>query len=190
MVKPGVWAPGLRCHIYNTLSELRLFPRSFYVSTQDIFSNDWSDPVYFDFLGYDVDLFWDLNDDVYVTWSGINNATDKIYGIYQSKIDLELETGDSPTPAEKIFAGTLPNNSSARPEGPHVYLINGTYYLLIAEGTHNDYQQFVSAQKAFLGGTDVHHRSTIQRGPSPSGSWENDPANPILFNGANLSLPV
>ncbi|KAK7438643.1 hypothetical protein VKT23_017976 [Stygiomarasmius scandens] len=192
----GVWAPGLRYHNgtfyltsttrYVYTSELRLFPRSFYVSTQDIISNDWSDPVYFDFLGYDADLFWDVNDDVYVTWSGINNAIDKIYGIYQSKIDLE--TGDSLTPAEKIFAGTLPNNSSARPEGPHVYLINGTYYLLIAEGAHN-YQQFVSAKKAFLGGTDVHHRSTIQRGPSPSGPWENNPANPILFNGANLSLP-
>jgi len=111
-----------------------------------------------------------------------------VVGIYQSKIDLE--TGDSLTPAEKIFAGTLPNNSSARPEGPHVYLINGTYYLLIAEGAHHDYQQFVFTKKAFLGGTDVHHRSTIQRGPSPSGPWENNPANPILFNGANLSLPV
>jgi len=32
---------------YSFKAELRLFPRSFYVSTQDIFSNDWSDPVYF-----------------------------------------------------------------------------------------------------------------------------------------------
>ncbi|THU98676.1 hypothetical protein K435DRAFT_720469 [Dendrothele bispora CBS 962.96] len=177
----GVWAPGLRYHNgtfyltsttrYVYTSEFRLFPRSFYVTTQDIFSNSWSDPVYFDFLGYDADLFWDVNDDVYVTWSGINNAIDKIYGIYQSKIDLK--TGDSLTPAEKIFSGTLPNNSSARPEGPHLYLVNETYYLLIAEG-----------------GTDIHHRSTVQRGPSPSGPWENNPANPILFNGVNLSLPV
>ncbi|KAF5371570.1 hypothetical protein D9758_003442 [Tetrapyrgos nigripes] len=177
----GVWAPGLRYHNgtfyltsttrYVYTSEFRLFPRSFYVTTQDIFSNSWSDPIYFDFLGYDADLFWDVNDDVYVTWTGINNAIDKIYGIYQSKIDLE--TGDSLTPAEHIFSGTLPNNSSARPEGPHVYLLNRTYYLLIAEG-----------------GTDSHHRSTIQRGPSPSGPWESNPANPILFNGADLSLPV
>lgn len=41
-----------------------------------------------------------------------------------------------------------------------------------------------------LGGTDVHHQTTFQRGPSPSGPWENNPNNPILFNGANLSLPV
>ncbi|KAL0948330.1 hypothetical protein HGRIS_010917 [Hohenbuehelia grisea] len=177
----GVWAPGLRFHRgwyyltsttrYVYTAELRLFPRSFYVKTQNIFSNNWSDPVYFDALGYDADLFWDTNGDVYNTWSGINNAVDKIYGIWQNKI--ELETGNSLTAAQLIFKGTLPNNSSARPEGPHIYFINGTYYLLIAEG-----------------GTGNEHRATIQRGPSPSGPWENNPANPVLFNGADLSLPV
>ncbi|KAF8907976.1 glycosyl hydrolase [Mucidula mucida] len=181
----GVWAPALRYHDgvyyltttarYVYTSEFRLFPRSFYVTTTDIFSNEWSDPIYFDFLGYDSDLFWDTNGDVYCTWAGINNAADKIYGIYQSKVDLA--TGDSLTPAQLIFNGTLPNNSTARPEGPHVYLINGTYYLMIAEGETLKW----------------HGRSSsndIQRGPSPSGPWENNPNNPILFNGANLSLPV
>ncbi|TFK38334.1 glycosyl hydrolase [Crucibulum laeve] len=177
----GVWAPGLRYHKgtfyltsttrYVYTAELRLFPRSFYVKTSDIFSNNWSDPIYFDSLGYDTDLFWDINGDVYCTWSGINNAIDKIYSIWQNKIDLT--TGNSLTPAIDIFDGTLQHNSSARPEGPHLYLINSTYYLLIAEG-----------------GTDVHHRATIQRGPSPSGPWENNPSNPILFNGADLLLLV
>ncbi|KAJ3776089.1 glycoside hydrolase family 43 protein [Lentinula raphanica] len=177
----GAWAPTLRYHngtfyLMSTVRyvytyELRQFPRSFFVTTKDIFSNDWSDPIYFDALGYDADLFWDTNGDVYNTWSGINNAIDKIYGIYQNKIDIS--TGNSLTPAELIFTGTLPDNSSARPEGPHIYLINSTYYLLIAEG-----------------GSGPEHRSTIQRGPTPSGPWENNPANPILFNGANLSLPV
>ncbi|KAL1676504.1 glycosyl hydrolase [Schizophyllum commune] len=177
----GLWAPGLRYnngtfylvatarHAYT--NEYRLFPRSFYVTTDDIFKGEWSDPIYFDSLGYDADLFFDQNGDVYNTWCGINNAVDKIYGIYQNKIDIA--TGNSLTPDELIFSGTLPLNSSSRPEGPHVYLINGTYYLLIAEG-----------------GTDQHHRATIQRGPSPSGPWENNPKNPILFNGADPSLPV
>ncbi|ESK91370.1 glycosyl hydrolase [Moniliophthora roreri MCA 2997] len=170
----GIWAPSLRYYNgtfylatttrYVYSPELRLFPRSFYVSTTDIFSNEWSDPVYFDHLGYDADLFWDTNGDVYATWAGIDNAQDKIYGIYQSQIDID--TGNSLTPAELIFTGTLENNSSARPEGPHIYLVNGTYYLLIAEG-----------------GTGESHRATVQRGPSPSGPWENNPANPILYNG-------
>ncbi|KIK56070.1 glycoside hydrolase family 43 protein [Collybiopsis luxurians FD-317 M1] len=177
----GAWGLSLRYHNgtfylastvrYVYTYELRQFPRSFFVTTRDIFSNDWSDPIYFNALGYDPDLFWDTNGDVYNTWSGNNNPIDKIYGIYQNKIDIT--TGNSLTPAELIFTGTLPDNSSARPEGPHVYLINSTYYLLIAEG-----------------GSGPEHRSTIQRGPSPSGPWANNPANPILFNGANLSLPV
>ncbi|PBK59459.1 glycoside hydrolase family 43 protein [Armillaria solidipes] len=177
----GVWAPTLRFHggvyylvcttRYVYTPEFRLFPRSFYVSTEDIFVGEWSDPVYFDFLGYDADLFWDTNGDVYATWTGISNAVDKIYGIYQSKIDLV--TGDSLTCDKLIFNGTLPNDSTSRPEGPHVYLVNGTYYLMIAEG-----------------GTGIHHQATIQRGPSPSGPWENNPSNPIVYNGANLSLPV
>ncbi|KAF9467557.1 glycoside hydrolase family 43 protein [Collybia nuda] len=177
----GVWAPTLRYHKgtfylasttrYVYTSELRLFPRSFYVTTNDIFSNKWSDPIYLDSLGYDADLFWDTNGDVYSTWSGNNNAIEKIYGIWQSKIDII--TGNSLTPAVNIFHGTLPNTAAARPEGPHVYLINSTYYLLIAEG-----------------GTGADHRATIQRGPSPSGPWENNPKNPILFNGANLTNPV
>ncbi|KAE9389908.1 hypothetical protein BT96DRAFT_1002778 [Gymnopus androsaceus JB14] len=177
----GAWGVGLRYHngtFYLTCTvryvytyELRLFPRSFFVTTTDIFSNNWSDPTYFDAEGYDADLFWDSNGDVYNTWTGINDAIDKIYGIYQNKIDTT--TGNSLTPAELIFNGTLPDNSTARPEGPHVYFIEPYYYLLIAEG-----------------GSSPEHRSTIQRGPSPSGPWENNPANPILFNGANMSLPV
>ncbi|KAG5636021.1 hypothetical protein H0H81_009371 [Sphagnurus paluster] len=100
-------------------------------------------------------------------------------GIWQNKIDIS--TGNSLTPAEKIFSGTLPNNSSARPEGPHIYRVNGTYYLLIAEVRLFEYP---------LGGTDINHRATIQRGPSPSGPWETNPSNPILYNGADLSNSV
>jgi beta-xylosidase len=117
---------------FHTPAELRLFPRSFFVTTKDIFANNWSDPIYFDSLGYDAELFWDVNGDVYNTWSGINNAVDRIYGIYQTKVDIT--TGDSLSPAQLISTGLLPNNSTARPEAPHIYHVNGTYYLLIAEG--------------------------------------------------------
>ncbi|KAF7305431.1 Non-reducing end alpha-L-arabinofuranosidase BoGH43B [Mycena chlorophos] len=179
----GLWGPTLRYHeetatfhLFSTAryaytAEYRLFPRSFFVMTKDIWANSWSDPVYFDNLGYDQGVFWDPSGDVYAVWSGINNAVEKIYSIYQSKIDIH--TGSALTPSQIIFRGVLPDNSTARPEGPHLYLINDTYYLLIAEG-----------------GSTPEHRSTIQRGPSPSGPWEENPANPILFNGANESLPV
>ena len=47
-----------------------------------------------------------------------------------------------------------------------MFLKDGWYYLLIAEG-----------------GTDDLHRSTIARSKSPEGPWDPDPQNPILFNG-------
>jgi beta-xylosidase len=125
---------------------------------------------------------------VYNTWAGINNPVESIYGnvsfhcthsifilpnlgIWQNKIDLA--TGDPLTEAKLIFNGTLPLNASSRPEGPHIYFINDNYYLLMAEG-----------------GTSQGHRVTIQRGPSPSGPWENNPNNPVIWNGRNLSSPV
>ncbi|KAH0580612.1 hypothetical protein H2248_002101 [Termitomyces sp. 'cryptogamus'] len=82
-----------------------------------------------------VPLFSFLNQ-VYLTWSGINNAIDKFYGIWQNKIDLE--TGNSLTPAQLIFAGTLPDDASARPEGPHVYHINGSANTTSARDTRVD----------------------------------------------------
>ncbi|EKM76355.1 hypothetical protein AGABI1DRAFT_45059 [Agaricus bisporus var. burnettii JB137-S8] len=149
----GVWAPSLRYHdgTYYLTSTTR------YMYT---------------FVLYHSNYVLNKLFQVYLTWSGINNNQDKIYSIYQSKIDLE--TGTSLTPAQIIFNGTLPHDSAARPEGPHIYHINSTYYLLIAEG-----------------GTGITHRSTIQRSTtSPAGPWENNPNNPILYNGANTSLSV
>jgi beta-xylosidase len=125
---------------------------------------------------------------VYNTYAGINNPVESIYGlfppsasikppshptlgIWQNKIDLA--TGDPLSEAQLIFNGTLPLNASSRPEGPHIYFINDNYYLLMAEG-----------------GTSEGHRVTIQRGPSPSGPWENNPNNPVIWNGRNLSSPV
>lgn len=66
--------------------------------------------------------------------------SDSYPGIWQNKIDLK--TGNSLTPAQMIFAGTLPDDASARPEGPHVYRINETYYLLIAEGQSIEFPRF------------------------------------------------
>ncbi|KAH7097467.1 glycosyl hydrolase [Auriculariales sp. MPI-PUGE-AT-0066] len=169
----GIWAPTLRYHngVYYLATgarhvytaELRIPGRPFFVTTTNIFGGEWSDPTYIDGVGYDLDLFFDNNGDVYATWCGINNFAQKIYGIYQSKIDIK--TGDSLTDVELIWTGILPNDAAARPEGPHLYYINKTYYLVIAEG-----------------GTSTPHRATVARGPTPRGPWEASPHNPFIYN--------
>ncbi|KII91874.1 glycoside hydrolase family 43 protein [Plicaturopsis crispa FD-325 SS-3] len=171
----GIWAPTLR-HYNGTFylfttnrnaysGELREQSRGFFVTTKDIFSNYWSEPVYLDAMGYDSDIYIE-NGTAWVSRPDFNDPIDQVYGIYQTKVDLK--TGRSLTTDNLIFNGTLPLNSSSRPEGPHIYKKDGTYYLLIAEG-----------------GTHLTHRSTIQRGPSPSGPWESYAGNPLVYNGAN-----
>ncbi|EJD49091.1 hypothetical protein AURDEDRAFT_143927 [Auricularia subglabra TFB-10046 SS5] len=169
----GIWAPSLRYHhgtfylatasrfVYGP--EAKLMSRPFFVKTRDIFSNVWSEPIYLDSLGYDLDLFWDHNGDVYATWSGISNSVDRIYGIYQQKIDIS--TGDALSPTTEIYTGILTQNSSARPEGPHLYRVGAYYYLVIAEG-----------------GTSAPHRATVARGPTPAGPWTASPHNPFVYN--------
>lgn len=58
-------------------------------------------------------------------------------------------------------------------EGSHIFKEGGYYYLLTAEA-----------------GTDIQHRAMIKRSTALFGAeWEQNPANPILFNGlASVSL--
>ncbi|KPM43749.1 hypothetical protein AK830_g2751 [Neonectria ditissima] len=54
----------------------------------------------------------------------------------------------------------------ARPEGPKMYYKDDWYYLLTAEG-----------------GTDQLHRASIARSKSPSGPFQANPHNPLMYNG-------
>jgi alpha-N-arabinofuranosidase len=59
----------------------------------------------------------------------------------------------------EIWSGT----GGIWPEGPHLYKVDTTYFLMISEG-----------------GTDLGHRVTIARSDSPSGPFQANPQNPIL----------
>jgi beta-xylosidase len=49
--------------------------------SNSIFSDNWSDPIHFDTLGYDNDIFVDDDGTAYVTECGISDNVNKIYGI-------------------------------------------------------------------------------------------------------------
>ena len=78
-------------------------------------------------------------------------------GIYQCEIDIE--TGRMLTESRLLWKGT----GGAHPEAPHLYKINGLYYLMIAEG-----------------GTEYGHMVTIARSSDPNGPYDSCPYNPIL----------
>uniref|UniRef100_A0A0D2XJI8 Beta-xylosidase C-terminal Concanavalin A-like domain-containing protein n=1 Tax=Fusarium oxysporum (strain Fo5176) TaxID=660025 RepID=A0A0D2XJI8_FUSOF len=135
-VEPGAgsWASTLRYrpeekrwylangvfHRYRPAVDERIFPRGFYVWTDNIWDdNAWSDPVYFDNPGFDQDLFWDDDGKVYLSttmrfaWRD-PNSKQKDFGIHISEIDIS--TGRTLT-APKVIRKS-PHGIA---EGSHIF---------------------------------------------------------------------
>lgn len=130
---------------------------NFIVWTKDIYG-EWSEPIMTEFNGIDPSLFFD--DDGKVYYSGTD------YNIYVSELDIN--TGKAIGERHYVWNGSGANN----PEGPHLYKVNGFYYLMIAEG-----------------GTELGHMVTIARSSSIFGPYESCPNNPILTN-RGTGLPI
>lgn len=153
----GVFAPTIRYNngrFYMTTTN-DTTRQNFFVWTDDIYG-EWSEPVYVDQGGIDPDLYFEDGQMYFMS-----NGTDDqgIGGIIQCQIDIE--TGRKLTPSRSIWQGT----GGRFLEAPHLYKINGWYYLLAAEG-----------------GTEFGHMATYARGASPSGPFEAYPHNPVLTN--------
>lgn len=151
---------------YRPQSDDRVWPRGFYVWTDDIWdSSSWSDPIYFDQLGFDQDLFWDDNGRVYLSTTYRMHPDDvppemkdlpKNFAIHIAEIDLQ--TGRSLTPPKMIRASSAGLGVS---EGSHILKRGRYYYLLTAEG-----------------GTEGGHSEWCFRSTeSPFGPWEEQSGN-------------
>jgi len=154
----GIYAPTIRHHggtFYMATTNITA-GGNFYVRTEDPFG-EWSEPVRVDQGGIDPSLFFDDDGKVYFSSTGKDC-------IAQSEIDIK--TGKRLSEVKEIWPGT----GGSYPEGPHLYKINGTYYLMIAEG-----------------GTEYGHMETIARSNSPWGPFEGCPGNPILTHRSTAS---
>ncbi|KAL1604825.1 hypothetical protein SLS60_004365 [Paraconiothyrium brasiliense] len=176
----GIWAPSLSyiagtfymttMAMWGSDPNARTWPRIFWVASKDLIS--WSDPIWADPYGIDPHIFRDpATSKDYLTLMGLNNGYDQIWGISQCQVNLK--SGKCVGPYRRVWNGTLPVTASVRPEGPKLFLKDGYYYLLIAEG-----------------GTGATHRASIARSNSPEGPWEASPTNPLIFNGANTTLTI
>ncbi|MCR2806374.1 glycoside hydrolase family 43 protein [Paenibacillus soyae] len=153
----GVFAPTIRhdngrFYMTTTNDTTR---QNFYVWTDDIYG-EWSEPIFVDQGGIDPDLYFEGGKAYFMS-----NGTDDlgIGGIVQCQIDIE--TGAKLTPSRSLWQGT----GGRYLESPHMYRINGQYYLLAAEG-----------------GTEYGHMVTYARGESVTGPFEPYPHNPVLTN--------
>lgn len=147
----GIYAPTIRYHngTYYMVTTNVTGGGNFYVTTDNP-SGEWSDPVWVKQGGIDPTIFFDDNGEVFFTSTGNNE-------IVLSKIDIK--TGKLLSDIKSIWAGT----GGRYPEAPHIYKLNGWYYLLIAEG-----------------GTEYGHMVTIARSKNIWGPYESNPENPIL----------
>ncbi|KAE8369383.1 glycosyl hydrolase [Aspergillus caelatus] len=120
----GIWAPTIRYHqgffYINVIYKNNILNNiiGLVFKTADPYSDSaWSDPVHYDPISIDPDLFWDDDGVVYVATAGT----------YLQTIDLKTGTVGQP---QQIWNGT----TGIFLEGPHLYKKDGYYFLMTAEG--------------------------------------------------------
>lgn len=161
----GIYAPTLRYHdglFWLVTTNIHEVARGHLIVHAENPEGPWSDPVHVaGVIGIDPDLFWDPAGDCHLTWSNVLTG-----GISQAQIDPF--TGAVLSEPIQLWRGT----GGAHAEGPHLYLRNEWYYLLVAEG-----------------GTGAGHMVTVARSKHPDGPYESNPDNPILTH-RSTALPV
>lgn len=150
----GIYAPTIRHHdgvFYMITTDVRGIG-NFYVTATDP-AGPWSDPIRIPYGGIDPSLFFDDDGKVYVTAQ--QGADDDSHAI---QYEIDIATGQALSEPVVIWRG----DGGPWTEGPHLYKIRGTYYIMSASG-----------------GTAKEHREIIGRGSGPYGPFELYP-EPIL----------
>ena len=156
----NIYAPTIRYHdglFYVIVTNVTGDNHGNFIITAKDPAGEWSDPIALPFPGIDPSLFFDEDGKVYYL------GTDG--GIYLSEMDIT--TGAAIGETHRLWHGTANN-----PEGPHLYKIDGMYYLLLAQG-----------------GTEICHMAVLARSESILGPYEPCPHNPVLTNiGQSLAI--
>jgi alpha-N-arabinofuranosidase len=147
----GIWAPTLRHHAgrFYVAGTNTGKKGNFLISAENP-AGPWTEPLWIDPKSWDPSLLFDDDGQVYYHRAAPGN-------VLGARIDVE--TGRLQDELRPLDRGRC----SPDMEGPHLYRIDGRYYLLAAEG-----------------GTRFGHMATIARSDSPWGPFEHCPRNPIL----------
>jgi xylan 1,4-beta-xylosidase len=162
----GLYAPTIRFsegvfYVINTLVDGKTKAGNFIVTATDP-TGPWSEPFWLENApGIDPSLFFD--DDGRVWFVGNRVAAHEQYHGHREIWLQELDTGNMRLVGEPQVLWDGAAKRAAWAEAPHLYKIQGHYYLMIAEG-----------------GTGHHHAVTIARSASVTGPYEANPGNPIL----------
>lgn len=169
----GLYAPTLRHHdgtfwLVCTLVDPEDDSRGGnFVMTATDPAGPWSDPVWLRdedgerVAGIDPSIFFD--DDGRAWLHGTRLAAEPEW-FHQTEVwvrELDLATLTLVGQEHVVWTGAV--RGAVWAEGPHLYKVDGTYYLLAAEG-----------------GTDFHHAVSVARASSVTGPYEGNKANPVL----------
>ncbi len=153
----GVFAPTIRYHNgrFYMVTTNDTTHQNFYVYTDDIYG-EWSDPIYVDQGGIDPSLLF-VDGKTYFVSNGADDFGEG--GVVQCEINIS--TGEKLSQSKCIWKGS----GGRYLESPHVYYINGGYYLMAAEG-----------------GTEYGHMITYARADNIWGPYIGYAKNPVLTN--------
>ena len=161
----GLFAATLRqaagvCYVVGTLVDGTRETGCFVVTAAHP-AGPWSDPVWLpEAPGIDPSLFFDDDGRAWLT------GTRAVPGGPPHRSEIWLREFDPARlrltgPEHVLFRGALVDAAYA--EGPHLLRHDGHYYLLLAEG-----------------GTEYHHAVTVAGSDRVTGSYRNNPGNPVL----------
>jgi xylan 1,4-beta-xylosidase len=163
----GLYAPTIRYHnglfyVINTLVDGNSLSGNFIVTATDP-AGPWSEPYWLEgATGIDPSLFFD--DDGKVWYTGTRLKASSTFAQGQTEIwlqELDLKSMRLIDSEYIIWDGAVKN--AVWSESPHLYKIDGRYYLLTAEG-----------------GTAHHHSVMIACSDVITGPYEGNRGNPIL----------
>lgn len=134
-----------------------------FIITAEHPAGPWSEPHWLtDVPGIDASLFFDEDHKAYIIGTGdvVKRADGRMdRGIWLCEFDIQTMK----TVGEKSVIWDSALRNAASPEAPHLYKVDGYYYLVIAEG-----------------GTEHYHAVTVARSRSLRGWYEGNPANPVM----------
>ncbi len=163
----GVWAPQLSYadgQFWLIYSDVKVTGGIYkdvtnYLTTSETIDGEWSEPIYLNQSGFDPSLFHDEDGRKWLVNMLWDHRVGKheFGGIVLQEYDHEERKliGD----AEIIYHGT----EVGLVEAPHLYQMDGYYYLLTAEG-----------------GTMYEHHASLARSKNIKGPYENHPDNPLI----------
>ncbi len=137
---------------------------NFIIHTDDIESGEWSEPAFITKDGIDPSLLFLPDGRCFYSSNGKADGVKGIVGAF-----INPDTGELQEPLRLLTTGC----GGPSVEGPHIYLKDGWYYLMEAEG-----------------GTEYGHHEVILRSKDIYGPYEKNPSNPILSHVARKRHPI